>query len=102
MKNFVVGLFEVADPAQSRGREITARELLARGVRRVDSAFGGQPEVQQELLGVLGRIHRELGLYAEADTLFARAVDVARRVYGPNHANRRSPHRPGHIAQGAR
>ena len=85
VKNFVIGLFEVADPAQSRGREITARELLARGVFRVDSALGRQPEVQQELLSVLGKIHRQLGLYPEADTLFARAVTVARRAYGPSH-----------------
>ncbi|HEX6049822.1 MAG TPA: serine/threonine-protein kinase [Gemmatimonadaceae bacterium] len=85
VKNFVIGLFEVADPAQSRGREITARELLQRGVHRVDSALGRQPAVQQELLGVLGTIHRQLGLYAEADTLFARAVDVARTAYGSSH-----------------
>ncbi len=62
--DFVVNLFQVADPAESRGREVSAGELLARGVRRVDSALGRQPEVQEELLGVLGRIHRELGLYA--------------------------------------
>jgi serine/threonine-protein kinase len=85
VKNFVVGLFQVADPAQSRGREITARELLLRGVYRVDSALGTQPVVQQELLGVLGTIHRQLGLYAEADTLFARAVAIARRAFGSNH-----------------
>ena len=85
VKNFVVGLFEVADPAQSRGRDVTARELLTRGVQRVDSALGRQPAVQQELLGVLGTIHRQLGLYAEADSLFARAVDVARAAYGPGH-----------------
>jgi eukaryotic-like serine/threonine-protein kinase len=85
VKNFVVGLFQVADPAESRGREITARELLLRGVVRVDSALGTQPAVQQELLGVLGTIYRQLGLYAEADTLFARAVVVARRAFGSNH-----------------
>ena len=85
VKNFVVGLFEVANPAESRGREITARELLARGVERVDSALGDQPAVQEELLAVLGTIHRELGFYDEADQLFARAVTVARRAYGPRH-----------------
>ena len=80
--DFVVGLFQESDPAESRGREVTAGELLARGVRRVDSALGRQPEVQEELLGVLGRIHRELGLFSQADSLLARAADIARRVYG--------------------
>src|SRR5678816_991296 len=68
-----------------RDSEITARELLGRGVQRVDSALGGQPEVRQELLAVLGKIHRQLGLFDEADGLFARAVTLARQAYGPNH-----------------
>ena len=85
VSTFLVGLFQVADPAESRGREITARELLARGVQRVDSALGEQPAVYQTMLGVLGTIHRELGLYDEADGLFARAVEAARRAYGPTH-----------------
>ena len=86
VKEFLVSLFRVSDPAESRGRQITAEELLARGVERVDSALGRQPELQEELLGVLGRIHRELGLYARADSLLARASEVARRVYGAGHS----------------
>ncbi len=85
VKDFVVDLFQVSDPAESRGRQITARELLKRGVRRVDSALGRQPAVQQELLGVLGQIHLELGLYAQAESLSQRAVAVAKRAYGPDH-----------------
>jgi eukaryotic-like serine/threonine-protein kinase len=85
VKNFVVGLFALSDPAEARGRDITARELLARGVQRVDSALGRQPVVQEELLGVLGNIHHQLGLYAQADTLFARSVQVAERAFGPSH-----------------
>jgi serine/threonine-protein kinase len=85
VKDFVVSLFQVADPVQSRGREITARELLGRGVARVDSALGRQPEVQQELLAVLGGIYRDLGLYDQADSLFQRALAIARSTYGPRH-----------------
>ena len=85
VKDFVIGLFQVADPVQSRGREITARELLARGEARVDSALGRQPEVQQELLAVLGGIHRELAAYNEAEPLMRRALDVARATYGTDH-----------------
>lgn len=85
VKDFVVSLFQVADPAQSRGREITARELLARGVMRVDSALGRQPDVQQEMLAVLGGIYRDLAFHNQADTLFQRALAIARTTYGPNH-----------------
>ena len=79
---FVVGLFGVSNPDQSRGKEVTARELLERGARRVDSALGGQPEVRAELLGVLGEIHRELGFYAPAESLVQRSVDLTRKLHG--------------------
>ncbi len=85
VKNFVVSLFRVSQPEESRGREITARELLERGARRIDSGLARQPELQAELLDVLGVIHRDLGLYPEADTLLQRAVRLSRATYGKNH-----------------
>ena len=82
VKNFVKDLFNVATPAESRGREITARELLERGTRRVDSALARQPDVQLELLDFLGQVHRDLGYYPAADTLLRRAIELARRLHG--------------------
>jgi tetratricopeptide (TPR) repeat protein/predicted Ser/Thr protein kinase len=85
VKDFVVGLFRVSQPEESRGRDITARELLERGARRVDSGLARQPELQAELLDVLGVIHRDLGMYPEADSLLARAVRLTRARYGERH-----------------
>jgi eukaryotic-like serine/threonine-protein kinase len=86
VKDFVVGLFRVSQPEESRGRDITARELLERGARRVDAGLARQPELQSELLDVLGVIHRDLGLYAEADTLLRRATQLSRTLHGEGHA----------------
>ena len=72
-------------PSSRRGREVTARELLERGVARVDSVLGRQPEVQQELLSVLGVIYRDLSLFGRADTLLQRALDLARATFGRGH-----------------
>ena len=85
VKNFVVGLFRVSKPEESRGREITARELLERGARRIDSGLAREPELQAELLDVLGVIHRDLGLYPQADTLLERAVELSRARFGETH-----------------
>jgi serine/threonine-protein kinase len=85
VKSFVVGLFRVSQPEESRGREITARELLERGARRIDSGLAREPELQAELLDVLGVIHRDLGLYPEADTLLERAVRLSRATFGETH-----------------
>jgi serine/threonine protein kinase/Tfp pilus assembly protein PilF len=83
VKNFVKGLFDAAGPAESRGRDITARELLDRGTRRVDSALARQPEVQLELLDFLGQVHRDLGYYDRADSLLRRALALARSLHRP-------------------
>lgn len=79
---FLIGLFEVANPEESRGREITARELLALGVRGLDTALVGDPRTQVDLLRALGVIHRNLGLYNEADTLLRRGAALAETVDG--------------------
>ena len=86
VKDFLVGLFQVSKPEESRGREITARELLQRGARQVDSGLARQPELQSEMLDVLGVIHRDLGLYPEADTLLRRATQLSRALRGETHA----------------
>ena len=85
VKDFLISLFETATAEESRGAEITARELLARGVHKVDSALAGQPALQEELLGVLGVIHRKLAFYDPADTLLRRALALARASYGSGH-----------------
>ncbi len=74
---FLVGVFDVADPNSWEVREgasVTARELLDRGARRMDSALAGQPEVQAELGGVLGRVYTSLGLYDSATPRLERAL----------------------------
>ncbi len=79
---FLVSLFREADPEQARGRELTARELLQRGERRLDSTLVQEPDTRARLLGVLGIIHTALGQYGRADSLLARSVALTRQVRG--------------------
>ena len=67
-------VFEVADPSEARGAQITAREVLDRGVERVERSLASQPEVQADLLAVLGRVYRNLGMYERATGLATRAA----------------------------
>jgi serine/threonine-protein kinase len=82
VRDFLVGLFQASDPKQARGREITARELLDRGRRGMDTALAGHPEVRAELLTVIGIVHRSLASYAAADTLFRQGVALTRTLGG--------------------
>ena len=72
VEDFLVGVFDVADPNEwneTEGGSVTARELVDRGARRIDSTLGGQAEVQAELRNVLGRVYTSLGLYDRATPL---------------------------------
>jgi serine/threonine-protein kinase len=83
--DFVIRLFEISYPEQSRGREVTARELLDEGARRVEAELAGQPAVQATLLHVLGAVYRGLGELPKADTLLRRATEVSRAAFGAGH-----------------
>ncbi len=67
VSEFMVSLFESADPDLYGNRPPDARELLAQGRERAQGAFAGQPEIRRELLLVLGRLDRKLGNLDEAE-----------------------------------
>jgi len=87
VKDYLVSVFDVSDPFSSASRpaDVTARALLDRGAARADAALAGQPEVQSELLGVLGRVYTNLGLFDTAADLQRRALEQQRALRGPRH-----------------
>lgn len=65
-RDFLVGIFEAADPVLTRGEDPPASELLRRGGERVRSAMADQPRLLAEMLHVIGRTQLERGLIADA------------------------------------
>jgi tetratricopeptide (TPR) repeat protein/predicted Ser/Thr protein kinase len=80
--DFVVRLFQGSTPGQSHGRDVTARELVDRSRRDLDTALAGQPVVRSELLSVVANVYGALGLVNQADTLFGQALALARTLPG--------------------
>ena len=80
---FLADLFRSSNPAASRGADVTARELLARGAERIEADLADQPEVKAQMLHVVGEVHRNLGQYAEAESLLTRALLERRARVGP-------------------
>jgi len=78
VSDFLITVFQVSDPGESRGNSVTARELLDRATARIEGDLAGQPEVQSKLLSVLGNVFRSLGLYGEAEKMQRRAVERQR------------------------
>lgn len=67
ISSFLIGIFEQADPDRSRGRQITAKELLDAGAKRIQNELHKDPAVRARLLATLGTVYRELGSYDEAE-----------------------------------
>jgi eukaryotic-like serine/threonine-protein kinase len=78
VKEFLASLFLAANPGVSLGAEPTASDLLEAGARRVATELSGQPEVQAEMMALLGRVYGTLGRYGEAAALLGPALDLRR------------------------
>lgn len=85
VSSFLVELFELSDPSQSRGNELKARELLDVGARRIDGNLESQPATRAMLLGTIGKVYGSLGLYKEAADSLTRSLQTRRELYGDRH-----------------
>jgi tetratricopeptide (TPR) repeat protein len=81
--DFMLGMFKVAGPREAQGRTVTAREVLDQASANVGAALDKDPEVQADLMYVMGRVYEDLGLYAKAESLVRDAHDIRIRVLGP-------------------
>jgi non-specific serine/threonine protein kinase/serine/threonine-protein kinase len=87
VSTFLVDLFKVADPGEARGNEVTAREILDEGARRVAVELEGQPEIQATMMDTMGQVYHSLGLYEQARGLLQQGLDQRRRLHGDDHAD---------------
>ena len=74
-------VFEVADPGQSRGEELTAREILDRGARQVRGELEHQPAARASLMRTIGKVYDSLGLYDAARPLLEESLETRRQLF---------------------
>jgi serine/threonine-protein kinase len=75
--SFLEDLFAVANPSESRGATVTAREILDAGAQRIEEDLAGQPDVQVEMMTVIARVMHGLGLYEEEKRMLESALVIA-------------------------
>jgi serine/threonine-protein kinase len=85
---FLVGVFDQADPQGANGDEVTARQLLDEGARRVQTELRGEPETRARMLLLLGRIYRRLGMDERAAPMLDSALAVRASLYGRDEVGR--------------
>lgn len=79
---FMTGMFEVSDPSEAKGNNVRAREILDRASAQVQTGLARDPELQSQMMDVMGQVYANLGLYRQAQGLLTQAVDIRRRAPG--------------------
>jgi eukaryotic-like serine/threonine-protein kinase len=84
---FMEGMFKTSDPREARGNSITAREVLDKASKGIDRGLTKDPQLQAQMMQVMGDVYRNLGLLEPAQKLFERSGEIRLRVLGPENAN---------------
>ena len=86
VREFLVGVFENADPDENKGQPISAGQLLEKGEQQLNAGAIHLPAVQADLTGLIGSLYVDLGDFAHTQPIMRRALDAAN-----------DPHIPGDI-----
>ncbi|MCX7072396.1 MAG: protein kinase [Gammaproteobacteria bacterium] len=91
-KDFLISVFKASDPRSDNPRPLgqrSVRELLDLSIDRVETELAGEPDLQIELLGVMGYA---LGLSVDPDDearfeqVMNRRLEIAQQHFGGRHA----------------
>ena len=80
---FMTGVFKVSDPQQRVGNTVTARELLDKAAKEIDTNLANDPELQARMMHVMGKAYEDLGQYPAAEALLERSAKVSSSAVGP-------------------
>jgi eukaryotic-like serine/threonine-protein kinase len=76
VRDFVIGLFQKANPNETQGKVLTLRDAVDVGVRRLDQIPDTQPTLKGELQVTLAQIYFALDQYDQTITLASQAFDA--------------------------
>lgn len=74
--DFVKSMFRVADPLESKGAEISAREVVDRAAVRLESGLADQPAVRADLGITLAEVYRTMGLLPQSRRMLRQSLAV--------------------------
>ena len=80
--DFMTGIFKVSDPNERVGQAVTARSVLDKAAEDIANNLSKDPELQVQMLHVMGRAYLNLGLFARAEALLGQAIQASRSFGG--------------------
>jgi eukaryotic-like serine/threonine-protein kinase len=83
---FMTSMFRVSDPSEARGNEIRAREILDKAANNIATGLSKDPELEAQMMHVMGTVYGSLGLYSRSEALLRQAAEIRKRVLGTRNA----------------
>jgi len=74
--DFMTGIFKVSDPNETVGNTVTARDVLDKAANDIDTGLSKDPELQSQMMRVMGRAYLNLGFFARAQALLQRSLQL--------------------------
>jgi tetratricopeptide (TPR) repeat protein len=81
---FMRGMFESSAPDVAHRNNVTAREVLDKASKDLDSKMYADPKFQALMKLYLGEVYSDMGRYSQAQTLLDSSMKTAERAYGPD------------------
>jgi eukaryotic-like serine/threonine-protein kinase len=86
ISELLTGILTGADPFAERDtQEPTVRQLLDAGAARVERELSGQPELEAEMLTLIGRVYQRMEAGDKAQPLLEKALALGRRTFAGDH-----------------
>ena len=79
---FMTGMFKISNPSEARGNAVTAREILDKSSKDIDTGLRKDPELQAQLMVTMAQTYAGLGLYARAQDLVEHAQAIQSSLFG--------------------
>ncbi len=83
VSTFLTDLFKASHPAEARGENLTALDLMERGTQRIEE-LADQPEVQANMMHIIGHVYRNLGDLEQALPMLQQALELKESIYDPS------------------
>ena len=79
---FMTGMFKVSNPSEARGNAVTAREILDKSSKDIETGLRKDPELQAQLMETMAQTYAGLGLYGRAQDLVEHAHAIQNSLFG--------------------
>jgi len=83
---FMTNMFKLSDPTEVHASNVSSRDVLDQASKDIETSLSGDPEMQGQLMRVMGNAYKNMGVNDRAESLLKQAVQVDRRSFGATNA----------------